>query len=115
MSNAEIIVCNNCEHPLIWTFAFPYAEYYCMNEFEWGGMFGTGHRVPSTPKLRKELTLYKRRFGQIRKHIALGKFQRKDCNKCKGNEYHTDHLTEKEKTAHTRAMDKLKEYAGIEV
>lgn len=110
----EIMVCNSCEQPLIWTFAFPYAEWFCMNEYNWGGMLGFGHRVEATPELKAQLTLFRRRWGQIRKHLVMGRFKRRDCIKCeKSSEDHNDHLTDEEIRKSEWAVNKLKQYAGV--
>lgn len=107
-----IMVCNKHWKPLIWTFAFPYAEYFCMAGNHAGGMFGTGKEVELTPELKKLQTLYNRRWGQNRQYIALGRYKRTDCNKCDAsNEYHTQHLTDKEIRLHEMAMKRLKKYA----
>lgn len=111
----EIMVCNDCGQPLIWTFAFPYAEYFCMNEYEAGGMFGTGHRVEATPELIATKKLYNRRWGQVKRYLVKGAFYRQDCDKCSHDEPHIKHLTNEEKIKAEWADNKLKEYAGIEL
>lgn len=109
----EIMICNSHEAPLIWTFTFPGAEYFCMAGNHAGGMFGAGKRVEATPELMEQYHLFKRRWGQLSKHIAIGRFWRKDCAKCDvGNgEYHIQHLTEDEKRRSEMALKKLEEYA----
>ena len=106
----EIMVCNTHETPLIWTFAFPGAEYFCMSGNHAGGMLGTGHKVEATPELLKLRSLYNRRWGQLKKHIVVGRFWRKDCDKCKGDECHNYHLTDEEKRRSVMALAKLDSY-----
>jgi hypothetical protein len=115
LKKVSIIVCNNCGQPLIFTFAFAYAEYFCMNEFTWGGMFGTGHKVEATPRLLATKKLYNRRWGQIKKHLVMTRFYRKDCIKCDSGARvsHDLHLTDDEKAKAAWALNKLKEYAGV--
>ena len=65
ISNNKIKICSyhrgKEETPLIWTFAFNGAEYWCpacgMNE----GMLGAGINIPSTKVLRNRLARYKQR------------------------------------------------------
>lgn len=109
----QITICNNCGQPLIWTFAFAYAEYFCMNEFSWSEMLGAGHSVDATPELLKTQKLYNKRWGQIRKHLVQSRFYRKDCSKCEAGETHNLHLTDTEKKKAEWAINKLKEYAGV--
>jgi hypothetical protein len=49
--------------PLIWTFAFSGAEYWCPYCGKNGGMFGAGEEVESTAKLRNRL----KRFEKLSK------------------------------------------------
>lgn len=108
----EIMVCNQHETPLIWTFTFPYSEYFCMYGNHSGGMLGTGHKVELTPKLKKLKTLYNRRWGQLKKYIVVGRFFRGDCPKCANfKEEHNYHLTDDEKRRSVMALAKLEEYA----
>lgn len=108
----EIMVCDQHKTPLIWTFAFSGAEYFCMAGNHAGGMLGTGSRVKATPKLLKLHALYNRRWGQLRKHIVASNFKRGSCEKCqKTDQYHNDHLTDEERRRAVMAFDKLEEYA----
>lgn len=58
-----IKICDNNHDlpiPLIWTFAFPGAEFWCPVCGLTGGMFGTGEPVPETPALKAKLEEYER-------------------------------------------------------
>jgi len=113
MAEKEIMVCNDHEAPLIWTFMFTGAEYFCMAGNHAGGMLGTGHRVPLTPELKEQYSLYKRRWGQLRRHIVVSRFWLKGCDRCadgKGSA-HIDHLTDEEKRRSKMALAKLEAYA----
>lgn len=46
--------------PLIWTFAFIGAEYWCPACSYIGGMLGSGENVPSTKRLKDRLDKYKK-------------------------------------------------------
>lgn len=48
--------CGNKSTPLIFTFAFPGAEYWCPYCGGLFDIFGSGHKVEKTPELEKELT-----------------------------------------------------------
>ncbi len=59
----EIKICYNhldYQVPLIWTFAFVGAEYWCPYCSYIGGMFGSGENVPATTKLAKRLKAYEK-------------------------------------------------------
>ena len=47
--------------PLIWTFAFPYAEYWCPYCGGRTGMLGGGQDVDTTEELKDRLSDYKKR------------------------------------------------------
>jgi len=113
---AEIIVCNNHETPLIWTFKFPYAEYYCMSGGHSGGALGTGHTVKATPELKKLAKKERKLWDEISPDIALGRFWRKDCEKCTtdGDNYHLKHMTDEQKQRSVDALAKLEEYANAQ-
>lgn len=56
----EIVVCDSCKNmPLVWTFAFNGAEYWCPYCGKTFGCFGRD-RVKSTPKLEEKLWLYEK-------------------------------------------------------
>jgi hypothetical protein len=111
----KIKVCNNCEAPLIWTFCFPYAEYFCMNCGFKGGMFGSGKDVDLTPelKLKKKLidTIWHQLYG---KGLLLppGEYTKDKCKKCNSGEYHNDHLSKLEKQKNKLAWRILKSFKG---
>ena len=76
-----IRVCDNCGKPIIWTFAFPGAEWYCPSCGAQSDMF-YGEDVKATPKLiklRKSLAI---RFGQIRHYLYMGGERKEGCKKC---------------------------------
>jgi hypothetical protein len=56
--NNQIRICSNHPHrktPLIWTFAFSGAEYWCPYCGYKSGMFGAGESVDATPELEATL------------------------------------------------------------
>ena len=58
----EITICENHDYkvPLIWTFAFPGAEYWCPHCGYTAGMFGAGESVEMTKPLVKRYLWYKK-------------------------------------------------------
>ena len=100
MNNEKIKVCSNCQFPLLWTFLYDGAEYYCMNCQSSVGMMGAGDDVPVTAELKAKYRVAKDVFGALRKHLlGGGRFTRRTCKKCREgiDPYHGSHLTEKEK------------------
>lgn len=56
-------ICSNHEEykvPLIWTFAWPYNEYWCPYCDCHEGMLGAGENVEETEELKKRLELYEK-------------------------------------------------------
>ncbi len=97
----KISVCKNCGKPLIWTFAFAYKEYLCLNCGGREGALGTDE-VEETPELKYTLKLYQKMWKLIYGSgwfLPRSSYQLSGCKKCKeGNEYcnHNDHLSKKE-------------------
>ena len=59
----EIKICENhpeFEVPLIWTFAFNGAEYWCPYCGQNSGMLGAGEDIEETPELKERLKIYKK-------------------------------------------------------
>lgn len=115
-SKPTIRVCDHCDTPLIWTFAFPYAERFCINCGHTGGMLGTGKNIPATRDVvfKKKLvdSLWKVIYGK--KGLIPTGAQRTNCKRCsESSEYHTHHLTEAEKEWDLLARDWLKRLEGI--
>ena len=97
MNKAKIKVCSNCQFPLLWTFLYDGAEYYCLNCQSSEGMMGAGDDVLATPELKAKYRVAKDVFGALRKHLLDGgRFKRATCKKCRVDRYHGSHLTEKE-------------------
>ena len=112
-SKDEIILCRECQIPLIWTFFFAYAEYYCLNCGDHEGMMGAGDRVKATPELKRQL----RRLTKLWKAIAhrmnpLSSYTRGDCKKCSVECDHRLHLSRKEKLEHKAVMPILESLKG---
>ena len=110
MSNDKIAVCN-CGSPLISTFAFSGAEYYCLDCGRKYGMLGVD-RVAATPEIKQELDDNEKTFSEIREGLLSGGAMLKDCNTCsQTGQSHLHHATPKEVKAHEAALKRLKELA----
>lgn len=111
MTKKEIIVCRECQLPLIWTFMWAYYEYYCINCGGHEGALGAGDRVPYTKELRLK---YKQIQGIWRaiKHylVPFSQYTKHKCKKCKTEQNHRLHLSIKEKNDH-RVANKVLEAA----
>lgn len=94
-----IRVCDYCETPLIWTFAFDYCERYCINCGAKGGMMGTGKDVPATRDLIFKKRLVDAVWGAIycQKGLRPVSSQRIGCDKCSGSEPHSHHMSPDER------------------
>ena len=77
MSNTQdkIKICSDHqdkeETPLIWTFAFMGAEYWCPFCGDTRGMLGAGENVPTTKRLKDRLANYKKLSSQYLRGNAL--------------------------------------------
>lgn len=111
----EIKICE-CGTPLIWTFAFAYAEYYCLNCGFSGGMLGSGKCVPATKELIFKQKLVKAIWKVIysRKGLAPEGGRKINCKECDKSRYaHNSHLSESEKEWNEIAKKYLNQFKGI--
>ena len=112
-----IRICDGCGVPLIWTFAFDYREWYCVNCGTGGGMLGTGKDVPATRELLFQQRLVEAVWGVIyrTKKGFVPKSAKKDgCKKCNDtNERHYEHLTKAGKEWDTIARAYLWKVRGF--
>ena len=99
----EIAVC--CGTPLVWTFMFSGAEWYCRKCKAQIPMLNV-ERIDSTPDMVKEKAENADWFFEIAKDcIPLGS-RRRGCEKC-NSENHLDHATPKELALSIVAYGKL--------
>ena len=93
----EMIVCNECGIPLVWTFHWAYYEYYCLGCGGHWGMLGAGKRIKSTPELEKQ-SKYLRKLWKALGHYLTpeSKCTRTGCLKCQTSNDHREHLSKKE-------------------
>ena len=82
----------HCGTPMIWTFKFSGAEYYCVRCGETQGMFGSAPTIPWTTNLGKEQGINKEVFDRISAACIARGSRRKDCKKCDG-QYHHEHAS----------------------
>lgn len=112
--NTRTIRVCGCGVPMIWTFFFPYAERYCLNCGNSGGMLGTGESVLAT----RELIFQKRLVDAIWKVLysrkgmmPRGRFGRVNCKKCGDN--HRAHATKAETEWDEIASKHLHIFEGV--
>lgn len=109
----QIKVCSNHSEkqiPLIWTFAFPGAEYWCPYCGYTSGMFGAGENVPLTPELKiaaKEWGKRGKEFLSARSSLVC------DMLKYKGKYIKPSELPKKEIEKRKKIVDEWK-YADEE-
>jgi hypothetical protein len=74
MEKSEIVICENHDYqvPLIWTFAFIGAEYWCPYCGYVGGMLGAGKRVPKTVELVGRREIYSEYYKDYLHAHGLG-------------------------------------------
>ena len=94
--NKKIAICKNCGEPLNSTMMFSGAEYYCLNCSSTYGCFNIITK-DKTKELKYTKEVYENVFKSLYEYITpYGCYKRK-CDKCKEmNEYHSQHLSEKE-------------------
>lgn len=101
----EIRICTSHQKelrtPLIWTFAFPGAEYWCPYCGKNEGMLGAGEIVKSTPTLRNLL----KRFKKLSKaYLDARAFRCCDQLKHDGKWIKPDQLPQEIKDQHEKAI-----------
>lgn len=116
MNENKIKVCEDCQVPLIWTFLFPYYEYYCLNCGGKWGMLGAGKDIPETKELLLKQKIAQAVFDQLYgKHRLLPKGQY-GYSKCKAEQNcrnHNSHLTKKEIEWNEAAWKMLEQVKGM--
>lgn len=103
---SKIAICN-CGSPLISTFMFSGAEYFCMECGSSYGMFDTD-RVDSNPELEKRHKRLEAKWEKISKHLLTGGVMFRSCDTCtEKREAHINHATEEELKLHKAALKKV--------
>ncbi len=103
----DILVCNNCEHPIVSTMIFRGAEKFCPSCGAARDLF-FGKRVPATKELLAEKNKIDKEFGDIVKDILGQGAMYRNCKICsEKSEYHSLHATQEEKDNHYKALKKL--------
>ena len=93
----DIVVC--CDTPMVWTFAFPGAEWFCRICKGVLPMFNA-ERVKATPELEEAKAANAMWFSEVSKDWIPETAFFSDCHKCeKDHEHHIDHATDEEKAA----------------
>ena len=110
MGKNQIVVCGRCEEPLVWTFMFDGAEYYCPCCGLTAGAFGgETEEVDETPELKRREKIISDYFKKLRDDIIPARCQYKNCKKCDAdrNSYHIDHASKKAVEKSKKAKEEL--------
>jgi len=102
--NETVAVC--CGTPLIWTFMFSGAEWFCRKCKSNLGMMNA-ESILATPELLKEKKENNLWFDEIAKDCVPRGCRFAKCEKCDKGEYHIFHATLEEKEASKKAYSKL--------
>jgi hypothetical protein len=111
---AKINVCD-CGTPLIFTFFFPYKEWFCLNCGVAYEFLGRNEKEATLELLVKKKIIYEV-WNVISKYlIPYGNYKLVKCKKCKkeGEYSHRQHLTEKEKLSDEIAKKILNQLKGV--
>ena len=106
--NNTIAIC--CGQPLIFTFMFSGAEYFCMSCKSKYGMLGVPDRVEATEELHKKSRELDDEFSAIAKDcVPVGcKINGcPECDKAGSGVYHTHHMTDEQHEASRAAYKRL--------
>ena len=104
MSTEKIAVC--CNSPLVFTFVFSGAEWYCRTCKGAFGIFDVEY-IPVTPELVDERDRNKALFLSIAKDVIPRGSRRINCELCANGEYHANHAAEDEIKKSTAAYLEL--------
>lgn len=105
MTTRDSMVAMHCDRPLVWTFTFSYAEWYCLECGGQFGMFGVVS-VPATVELLALREANNAWFEAIAVHIITPRSRMADCDLCTRSDHDT-HVTFAQVAAHERAMAAL--------
>ena len=103
---ADVAVCPNCSAPLVATFAFSFAEWYCLdcgNKVGWW----MEDRADATPERLAQADAYKQEWLNYAPHLLTGGTMLADCPKCSGSEPHIRHASSEEKERNENALQEL--------
>ena len=102
---SDIKCCPKCDKPVVWTFMFPGAEWFCLFCKWQGGLFYAERRdhTPELVELRDKIT---KEFKKLVAHYIPPTSYRKGCDKCP-HEYHINHVTKVVRTRSKNAYQKL--------
>src|SRR5260221_945059 len=111
-----IKVCGDCQVPLIWTFLFPYNEYYCLNCGGKWGMLGAGKDVSVTKELLLKQAIAEAVFKQLygkNKLLPKGQYGYTKCKVQQSCHNHNSHLTKSEVKWNEQGWKMLEQVKGM--
>jgi hypothetical protein len=109
----RVPTCRSDGAPLVATFAFPKAEFVCLDCGALFGWFGPT-AADETPELLARTEAYRREWAEnAGSKILTPRARHRDCVLCDGGEDHVDHATEDEIAADSDARAWLKRRAYL--
>lgn len=108
----KIAMC--CQTPLIRTFAFRGAEWFC-RECKSSYPLMNVERVDSTPELDRMKEENSSWLATAKKGFIPGGSRRQGCDKCRDGEFHIEHATDQEKTDSQNAYARIMATHEIEI
>ena len=105
----------SCWTPLIFTFAFPYKEWYCLNCWEASEFFNGSREEQSNKEIQLKYDLVNTIFKRIRRGLASPWCTHTNCKKCIEwkDRYHIQHITKWEKEKDILARKYLEKFVWI--
>lgn len=102
-------ICCICETPLVPTFIYSGAEWYCVKcgrEYP----YMSCEKVDWREDLAAESDRLNTAFRELTKDCIPRGARKRDCEKCSAGEYHLDHATDEELQASLRGYQGVREY-----
>lgn len=109
----DIKSCPKCSKPVVWTFMFSGAEWYCLF-CKWRGGMLFAERKPHHWKTKQLKEKIEAEFNRIRKSIIPPTAWMKGCAKCEeGKEYHILHVSSDLRKESEAATKELEDWNGF--
>jgi len=107
---SKVAMCRDCNVPLVMTFAFRAAEFYCLECGRTYGFFGPSP-ADETPELLGDMRAREAEWEEhAGRHLLTVGARRTDCSTCSTNgEDHVAHATDEERAADKAARAWMRE------
>lgn len=109
----QILVCEDCENPLIGTICFSSAEKYCPTCGATESIF-FGKRVPLTKELEERRKVVKDFWKTVVGKLLTGGAMKTNCEMCRDERRpHLSHCSDKELEEHQWALKELNRFKEV--